>query len=223
LHVINFGMERLELKIALFGATGNIGSRILHEALARGHDVTSIVRDPERLNFSKARLNVVRGNVLESGSVAATVAGHDVVISAVGPRKSESPKMIVDAARSLIEGLTAAGVRRLVVSGGAGSLEVAPGVQLVNTPEFPTAWKPVPLAHREALGILRASTLDWTYLSPANEIVPGKRTGHYRVGTDQLVVDTKGKSLVSMEDYAMAALDDVEKPRFVRRRFTVAY
>jgi putative NADH-flavin reductase len=160
---------------------------------------------------------------LESGSVAATVAGHDVVISAVGPRNGESPKMIVEAARSLIEGLNAAGVRRLVVSGGAGSLEVAPGVQIVDTPEFPAAWKPVALAHREALGILRASSLDWTYLSPANEIVPGERTGHYRTGTDQLIVDTKGKSLISMEGYAMAALDEVEKPRFVRRRFTVAY
>jgi putative NADH-flavin reductase len=211
------------LKIALFGTTGNIGSRILHEALARGHEVTSIVRDPKRLNVSNARLNIVTGNVLESRSVAATVAGHDVVISAVGPRNGESARMIVEAARSLIEGLNAAGMRGLVVSGGAGSLEVTPGVQLVDTPGFPAAWKPVALAHREALGILRASSLDWTYLSPANEIVPGERTGHYRIGADQLVVDTKGKSLISMEDYAMAALDEVEKPRFVRRRFTVAY
>jgi putative NADH-flavin reductase len=211
------------LKIALFGATGNIGSRILHEALARGHEVTSIVRDPKRLSVSNTHLNVVRGNVLESGSVAATVAGHYVVISTVGPRNNESPKMIVDAARSLVEGLNAAGVRRLLVSGGAGSLEVAPGVQLLDTPEFPAAWKPVALAHREALAICRASSLEWTYLSPANEITPGERTGHYRTGTDQLIRDSGGKSLISMEDYAVAVLDEVEKPRFVRRRFTVAY
>ncbi|HLZ57791.1 MAG TPA: NAD(P)H-binding protein, partial [Ktedonosporobacter sp.] len=110
-----------------------------------------------------------------------------------------------------------------IVVGGAGSLEVAPGLHLVDTPDFPAAWKPTALAHRDALEVYRKANLDWTYVSPAALIAPGERTGTYRTGTDKLLTDEKGESRISAEDYAIAILDEVEHPHFIRRRFTVAY
>ena len=211
------------MKIALFGASGTIGRRILQEALARGHKITAIVRDPSRLDLSHERLAVEKGDVLDPASVAASVAGHDVVISAIGPGRNGAPRVIVDAAHALIEGLTRAGVRRLMVVGGAGSLEIAPGLQVVDSPNFPAQIKPTALAHRDALGVYRAANLDWTYISPAATIAPGERTGRYRTGSDQLLKDEKGESRISAEDYAVAFLDEVEQPRFVRKRMAVAY
>ncbi len=208
------------MKIVLFGARGTLGSRIAAEAQRRGHALTAVVRD---LSAVSRGFKGVRGDVLDSGSVASAVAGHDAVISAVGPGASSQPTMVVDAARSLIEGLLQAGVRRLVVVGGAGSLEVKPGVQLVDTPEFPAPWRPVALAHRDALDVYRQADLDWTYVSPAALIAPGERTNHYRVGFDHLLVDAHGESRISAEDYAVAVLDEIEKPRHVRQRITVAY
>jgi uncharacterized protein len=217
------------VKIALFGAGGVIGQRLVREALRRGYAVTAIVRDPARFPNPDGRLTVVRGDVLDPVSVAAAVRGADVIISAVGPGHGPSAQpasMLVDAARALIEGAKRAGVRRLVVVGGAGSLEIAPGVQQVDTPEFPAAWKGTALAHRDALAVYRsadAADLDWTYLSPAGVIEPGARTGRYRTGTDQLLVDGSGKSFISAEDFAVAVLDEVEHPKHVRRRMTAAY
>src|SRR5262249_44561989 len=157
-------------------------------------------------------------------SVAAAVAGQDTVISAFGPR-GEAPQQVADAARALVAGLKQAGVKRVLVVGGAGSLEVAPGVQLVDTPMFPAAWKDLALAHRDALNVYRteAGELDWTYLSPPALIEPGERTGRFRLGGDQLLVDAQGQSRVSAEDYAIALLDELGSPRHVRQRFTVAY
>ncbi len=179
------------MKIALFGARGTLGSRIAAEAQRRGHTVTAVIRDPAAVPRG---LVGVRGDVLDHGSVARAVAGHDAVISAIGPSASSPPTMLADAARSLIEGLRQAGVRRLVVVGGAGSLEVKPGLQLVDTSEFSAAWRPVALAHRDALDIYRQADLDWTYVSPAALIAPGERTGRYRVGFDQLLVDAHGRA-----------------------------
>jgi uncharacterized protein len=146
-------------------------------------------------------------------------------MSAYGPRGDETAQTIVDAAHALIAGLKTAGVRRLVVVGGAGSLEVASGVHLVDTPEFPAAWKGVALAHRDALSVYRAEAgdLDWTYVNPAAFIAPGERTGTFRLGGDRLMTDAHGQSRVSAEDFAIALLDEVEHPRHVRQRFTVAY
>lgn len=215
------------MKIALFGAGGTIGQRIAHEALDRGHEVTAIVRDRAHFDRLDKRLKVVAGDVHDPASVARSVAGQDVVVSAIGPARDrdESPQVIVDAARSLIAGVSRAGVRRLIVVGGAGSLEVAPGVQLMDTPTFPAAWRPVAQAHRDALAVYRASdgSLDWTYLSPADIITPGERTGHYRTGADQLVTDEQGRSRISTEDYAVALVDEIEAPHFSRQRFTIAY
>ena len=212
------------MKIVVFGASGTIGSSIAAEALARGHQVTAVVRDPTRVGPPHPALSVVAGDVLDASNVAAAVAGHDVVACAVGPRlPSDTPKLVVDAARSLIDGLAQARVDRLVIVGGAGSLEVAPGVRLVDTPEFPAAWKGIALAHCDALAVYRAADLDWTYISPAALIRPGKRTGQYSTGTDQLLTDEEGESHISVEDYAIAFVDEIENGRFVRQRMTVAY
>lgn len=211
------------MNIAVFGGSGTIGQRIIKEALNRGHTVSVIVRNPSQLQLTHPNLTVTSGNVLDPASVAQAASGHDAVISAVGPGRSQQPQMLVDAAHSLIEGVTQACVRRLIVVGGAGSLEVAPGVQLLDTPTFNPAWRPGAIAARDALAVYRTADLDWTVLSPADLITPGERTGHYRTGTEQLVRDENGKSYISAEDYAVALIDELETPRFVRRRFTVAY
>lgn len=211
------------MKIALFGATGMIGKRILTEALERGHEVTAIVRDRARLGVQHERLAVVTGDIFHTARVAEVVRGHEVVISAFGPKMGEE-QTLLEATQSLIAGVKKAGVSRLIAVGGAGSLEVAKGVQLVDTPEFPDFIKPIALAHREALEMYRQEKeLDWTNVSPAALIEPGERTGTYRIGTDQLVVNEQGESRISVEDYAVAILDEVENPRFSRMRFTVGY
>lgn len=216
------------MKLALFGANGMAGSRIVSEALMRGHDVTAIVRDASRFSISGDRLTVVVGNVLDAESVAEIVRGNDAVISAAGPgaataNNSILARDIVTAAYSLIDGLSRADVNRLVVVGGAGSLEITPGVQLVDTPDFPEQYRPASLAHREALAVYKTADLDWTFISPAAEFEAGKRTGKFRLGSDMLVVDEQGKSRISAEDFAIALLDEVERPQFIRRRMTVAY
>jgi putative NADH-flavin reductase len=208
-------------KIALFGSTGRIGQRILNEALARGHEVTAIVRDATR-HSDKSKLSFKPGDVLKPESVAVATAGQDVVVSAYGPGAGDA-KQVVTAAESLIEGVSTHQPMRVIVVGGAGSLEVSPGVQLVDTPDFPSDWKGIALAHRDALEVYRKSTIDWTYVSPAAFIEPGKRTGQYRIGTDELLTDGKGESRISMEDYAKAIVDEIENGRFRRQRFTVAY
>lgn len=213
------------MKIALFGASGMIGQRILHEALQRGHVVTAIVRDPSRLTETHDNLHVVSENALDPVAVAAAVSGHDAVISAISPGHGPELQSMVTAIRSQITGLEAAGVKRLVVVGGAGSLEVAPGVQLVDTGAIPAAWLPLVLDHREALNTLRAeaSDLEWTYFSPAAMIQPGERTGNFRLGGDELIKDADGNSHISAEDYAIALLDEVENPKHIRSRFTIGY
>jgi uncharacterized protein len=211
------------MKLALFGIGGMIGSRIAQEALNRGHHVTAIVRDTNRVPIAHEHLIAVPGDVLNPDSVAATVAGHDAVLSAVGPGKGQDPQMLVQVARSLIDGSQRAGVRRLVVIGGAGTLEIKPGLQLVDAPNFPAAYLPLARAHRDALNVYRATNLDWTSISPARDIEPGMRTGKFRTGSDQLLTDEMGESRISAEDYAVAFIDEIEKPKFIRKRIGVAY
>jgi|RhiMetdeSRZDD1v2_1073273.scaffolds.fasta_scaffold1009345_1 putative NADH-flavin reductase len=209
------------MRLALYGAGGTIGRRITQEALQRGHRVTAIGRDPAKLEPPASGLAVLRGDVLEPVGVARAVAGHDAVISAVGAGNGPSD-LVVRAAHSLIEGLSRAGVRRLLVVGGAGSLEVAPGVQLVDAPDFPAEWRAPALAHRDALAVYRTADVDWTYFSPPAILEPGERTGRYRTGRDQLLTNADGKSRISAEDFAVALLDEVERPRHLRERITVA-
>jgi hypothetical protein len=211
------------VKILLVGGSGMIGQRVLAEAARRGHVVTTVTRDPAKVP-AQAGVTAAKGDALDPDSLAALAKGHDAVVSAFSPGL-DAPSKVVDAARAQIAGLKAAGVKRLVVVGGAGSLEVAPGVQLVDAPQFPAAWKPIALAHADALAVYRkeAGDLEWTYFSPPALIEPGERTGTFRLGTDQLVADDKGNSRISAEDYAVALLDELETPRHVRARFTAAY
>lgn len=213
------------MKIALFGATGRIGGTIAREALERGHTVTAIVRDPSRLELSHERLAVVTGEITDAASVAAAVAGHDAVAVAIGGRRDGRHDVVTDAVRAVLTGLPRGGVRRLVWVGGAGSLEVAPGVALIDSPDFPPDYLGEATPMVEALRIFRESSaeVDWTFMSPPILIEPGERTGHYRIGGDHLLFDDKGASRISMEDYAAAFIDELEHPAHVRRRFTVAY
>lgn len=210
------------MKIALIGANGTVGQRILQEALTRGHEVAAIVRDSSSIAQTHEKLVVVTGDLSAQGSISKAVVGYDVVISAYGPRHGQEAEMQA-VAQGLVAAVQQAGVKRLLVVGGAGSLEVAPGLQLVDAPSFPEAWKPIAQAHGEALAVYRKAELDWTYFSPAAMFQPGERTGSFRLGTDQLVVDEKGDSIISTEDYAIAMVDEVENPRFIRKRFTIAY
>jgi uncharacterized protein len=217
--VRNFTGWEENVKIALFGAGGTIGQRILKEALNRGHEVTVVARDPARI----PGLHAVKANILNPLGIAAEIRGSDVVISAIGPRSGEDAQVVVKAAAALIGGVKSAGVPRLLIVGGAGSLEVEPGVQLADMPQFPAAWRSIAVAHRDALDMYRDSDIDWTYFSPAISIEPGERTGVYRIGGDEVLMDTKGQSRISAEDYAMAIIDEVEKPKLSQRRVTIAY
>jgi len=202
-------------KLALIGASGNVGSKILAEALSRGHQVTGIVRNPEKLP-QHPNLTAVRGDVYDADGLAKLLAGHDAVISSVHYTASD-PALLLQAVK-------ASGVKRYLVVGGAGSLEVAPGVQLVDTPEFPALYKEEASKGRDYLNLLRGETgLDWTFLSPSAVIAPGERTGKFRLGGDQLLVGADGQSRISQEDYAVALIDELEKPAHSRQRFTVGY
>ncbi len=212
-------------KIMLIGSTGMIGQRILHEALNRGHHVTALVRDTSGTGEHRADLDYHTGDIFKPEAIATAAVNHDVVVSAYGPGKGD-PNLVVKAAHELIDALTRVEPIRLIAVSGAGSLEVKPGVQLVDAPDFPPEWKAIALAHREALEVYRKAGMaefDWTAVSPAALIAPGTRTGHYRTGTDQLLVDAAGKSYISAEDFAVAVVDEIEKPRFEGQRFTVAY
>jgi uncharacterized protein len=213
------------MKIAVIGATGFVGSAILREALERGHEVTAIVRHPEKVR-PHPKLRPHKADVQKEDEIARSVAGHDAVISAFNPGWT-NPDIYneqVKGARSIINGVKKAGVKRLLFVGGAGSLEVKPGVQSVDLPEFPAEYKQGALATREALNLLRKEpSLDWSFLSPSADLFPGQRTGKFRLGTDQLLADAQGESRISVEDYAMAMIDEVEKPKHMRLRFTVGY
>jgi putative NADH-flavin reductase len=213
------------MKIAIFGASGRIGSRIVNEALSRGHEVTAVVRHVEAYTLESLHLKVAKGDLFNSDDVESGVFDHDAVVSAINFKQGVTPpSTITEVATPLLKGLKQAGVKRLLIVGGAGSLEVSPGLQLVDTPNFPEAYKPAALAHREALKIYQQEKeIKWTYLSPAAEIAPGERTGKFRTGKDQLITDSNGKSFISMEDYAIAIIDELENPMHIRERFTVAY
>lgn len=218
------------LRITVYGGTGNIGSRIVTEAVNRGHEVTVIVRNPDAASgpaFEHPSVRVRGGDVLDSDSVAETLAGQDVVISAVGSggNNPEDPRegLYLRAAQSLVQALRAAGSDAyLIVVGGAGSLEVEPGRLLSEGLDGAVAREV--MAQQVALDYYRTvDDVRWTYVSPSLQILPGERTGQFRLGTDRLLRDGDGESRISMEDYAMALIDEAEQPRHEGRRFTVGY
>ncbi|MET0935029.1 MAG: NAD(P)H-binding protein [Luteibacter sp.] len=211
------------MKIVLFGATGNIGNVILDEALARGHSVTAVVRDPAKLAAGNPALTVVQGDVAEPASFARALAGADAAIASLNDHAD--PANVPRQATTLLDALSKAGVGRFAWVGGAGSLETAPGVRVIDDPGFPEAWKASANSQIEALGVFRASQapIDWTYISPAAEIAPGDRKGSFRVGYEQLLVDADGHSRISTADFAIGVLDRIEKGDAPRKRVTFAY
>jgi uncharacterized protein len=213
------------MKLVLFGATGHIGHAILDEALARGHQVTAVVREASRLSKQHERLHVVVGDLVEPASWRDAAKGADAAIASVSARRNGHGETLPNAAKTLLEALPGAGVKRLLWVGGAGSLETAPGVRVIDDPHFPAAWKPEAQAQARALDVFRASKadIDWTYVSPAAMIEDGERTGHYRVGGEQLLTDASGNSHISVADYAIALLDRLDQHDALRQRITVAY
>ena len=212
------------MNIALIGASGFIGSALRNEALARGHTVTALVTNPARLP-AQPGLTVVQADVHNTAALAAQLKGFDAVLSAFsGHAQANTFDYYLGGFKSIGAAANQAGVPRLLVVGGAGSLEVAPGVQLLDTPQFPAEYKPTAEGARQALALLKAEpALAWTMLSPSAIIAPGQRTGRFRLGQDQLLADAQGNSHVSVEDYAVAFINELEQPAHTGRRFTVGY
>ncbi len=203
------------MKIAVAGASGRAGSRITAELARRGHTVTAIARNPDKI-ASLPHVTAKKGDVLDQAGLAALWAGHDAAVSAVHFLASDPAKLIGAAKDSR--------VGRYLVVGGAGSLEVAPGVRLVTTPNFPPQYKAEAEKGGAFLDLLRQEKdLNWTFLSPSALFVDGERTGKFRLGTDQLLTAADGKSWISFEDFAVALADEIERPAHIRQRFTVGY
>ncbi|MFF2143952.1 NAD(P)-dependent oxidoreductase [Kitasatospora sp. NPDC058190] len=209
-------------RIAVIGANGSIGSAVVAEAAARGHELTAVVRDPDRYRGGAA--SVERADVLDPADVARVAGGQEVLVSAVGGGDGPGHLALIEpAARSLVEGLRALGdgAPRLVAVGGAGSLETAPGVRVWDTPGLPEPLLQIMHAHGKALDYYRTvSDIRWTVLSPSAEIGPGERTGRYRTGLEQLLTDSEGRSRISVPDYAVALVDEIEQPEHIGERFT---
>ncbi|MGW4912828.1 NAD(P)-dependent oxidoreductase [Streptomyces sp. NPDC004270] len=233
------------MHIGVIGATGGIGSRVVTEALDRGHHVTAFSRDATRIDEDRKNVVWKSVDVLDSDAIAAVIPGLDVLISGFQPgnatkdiadtvaRSIADPTVYATAARALLKALESHPRTRLIVIGGAGSLETEPGVVRADSDELlhetldkiglPREYAAAVRGHRDALNVLRTSNRLWTYFSPAEDIAPGERTGRFRIGGDQPVLDAEGRSRISMEDSAVALVDEAELPRFVQRRFTIGY
>jgi uncharacterized protein len=218
------------MKIALIGGTGYVGSKILAEALRRGHKVTAIVRHPQRL-APRPNLKIKKADVLHRERLARILARHDVIISAFNPKRgTPGPEVYhrhVRGHRAIIAAAKRSGVKRFLAVGGAASLKTPAGIEFLDSPEFPAAFEPFKpgiRGTRELYYLLKDERgLDWVFLAPSVMISPGARTGKYRVGKDHVLYDEKGKSHISLQDYAVAMLDELEHPRHHRERFTVGY
>ena len=203
------------MKIAVVGASGNAGSRITAELARRGHAVTAIARNPDKIAV-EGNVTTKKGDVLDQAGLAQLLAGHDAAISSVHFLDSDPVR--------LIGAVSDSKVGRYLVVGGAGSLEVAPGVRLVTTPGFPAQHKAEAEKGARFLDLLvKENGLNWTFLSPSALFTAGERTGKFRLGTDQLLTNADGKSWISFEDFAVALADEIERPAHIRQRFTVGY
>ncbi len=217
-------------KVVLIGASGFVGNAILNELLERGHEVTAIVRHPEKVKADNPRLSVVGMDVEDSVRLTDVCKGHDAVISAYNPGWG-NPDMYEDTLRvypKILKAVKASGTGRLLIVGGAGSLFVKPGVRLVDTGTLPEAWLPgvKSLAKFYLETLAHEQELDWVFFSPAanlGNLQPGVRTGKFRLGKDDLIVDEKGDSFISVEDYAMAMVDELEQENHHKERFTIGY
>jgi putative NADH-flavin reductase len=213
------------MNVALLGATGFVGSALLREALDRGHSVTAIARRPEKLQPHKG-LVAKACDVRDTADLAMLIKGSDALISAFNPGWG-NPDLYEDQVRgttSIIAAVKQAEVTRVLWVGGAGGLEVKPGVRVIDSPGLPDWVRPGSLATINALEQLQNEPeLEWSFLAPSAELQPGQRTGKFRLGTDRLLLDANGESKISVEDFAMAMIDELEEPAHVRQRFTVGY
>jgi putative NADH-flavin reductase len=208
------------MNVVLYGATGKSGIRILTELLARNHNITAVARNPVGL---PANVKTVKDDLGDVNKIASLITGSDAVISAYAPPQDDTDQLLGVTERQ-IEAVRKAGKNiRLIVVGGAGSLEVAPGVTVIKSGHLPAEWIPIATSHEKALELLKKSDINWTYFSPAAFFGPGSRTGKFRLDTDKLVADAQGNSRISMEDYAIALVDELEKPAHERSRFTIGY
>jgi len=218
------------MRIALIGGTGYVGSKILAEALRRGHNVTAIERHPLRL-APRRNLRIKKADVLHREPLARILARHDVVVSAFNPKRATpGPEVFhrhVRGHRAIIAAAKRSGVKRFLAVGGAASLKTSSGIEFIDSPEFPAAYEPFKggiRGTRELYYLLKKENgLDWVFLAPSVMIAPGARTGRYRVGTDHVLYDEAGQSRISLQDYAVAMLDEIEHPKHHRERFTVGY
>ena len=214
-------------RIALIGASGFVGSALLKESLKRGHSVTAIVRHPEKITLNDPNLQIIQGDVLSEQSITDVIKGVDVVISAYNPgwTNPNISQETTAAYQSIISGVKKAKIPRLLIVGGAGSLYVAPEKRVMDTGVIPESYLPAVESLANVLYDLQKNEqeLDWAYFSPAGNIEPGEKTGTFRLGKDHLIVDKDGKSNISVEDYAVAMLDEVDSPVHHRERFTIGY
>jgi len=213
------------MKLAIVGATGFVGSRLLDEALLRGHEVAGICRTAQP---ARPRVRWIAAEVADTAALAAAFAGCVAVLHAYAPPRSaaDAERIALQSAAtgSIISALHRAGVRRVLAVGGAGTLEVAPGVRFMDSYAFPQQWLGGARSTAVIKDLLAAEPgLDWVFLSPPNLLEPGVRTGRYRIGKDRLLVDAVGRSAISVEDYAVAMIDELETPQHHRERFTVGY
>lgn len=216
------------MSIVVFGASGNIGSQIRKEALSRGRRVTAVTRTT-RLEPAE-NLTPLTADIANADDVAKIAAGHEAIISAYSPGlrhySAEDAAVLIEHAHAgLFAGAQRAGVRRVIIVGGVGSLQASPGVDVVDSDFYPAGHRAHTLRNREILRSLQRGEhdLDWTYASPPLDIKPGDRTGRFRIGTDTLLRDDTGNSRISEADFAIAILDELEQGKFIRRRFTAAY
>lgn len=220
------------MKVALLAATGRAGSTILPELISRGHEVIAVARNLGKLPADlPVTVKPVQDDLSDADRLAKIIAGADVAVSAFGPSMSDPrytsdqayTDQLVDVTERVIAAVEKAGVPRLLVVGGAGSLWFSPGVTVLDSGHWPQQYVAIATSHVKAFAKLRASGLNWTYFSPPMSILPGERTGKFRLGGDDLIKDAEGKSRVSFEDYAIALVDELEKPAHERARFTIGY
>ncbi|HCF3703391.1 TPA: NAD(P)-dependent oxidoreductase [Pseudomonas aeruginosa] len=216
------------MKVVVLAATGKAGRATISELLSRGHDVTAVARSPEKLPSS---ITSVADDLSSAEKLAEIIKGADAVVSAFGP-SSEDPRyfsdvsytdQLVSVTERVIEAVAKTGVPRLLVVGGAGSLWLSPGVTVLDSGHWPEQYVPIAKSHVKAFSVLKASGINWTYFSPPMMIAPGIRTGKFRLGNDDVIFDDKGKNWISFEDYAVALVDELEKPAHERGRFTIGY
>ena len=207
------------MKVVVYGATGNSGQRILQELTNRGHQVTAVARDTSKL---PSTVKAVKDDLSSVEAIASIIAGADVVVSAYAPPPDNTDALLAVTERQ-IAAVKKTGTARLIVVGGAGLLEVAPGVTLIASGYLPEAYLPIAKSHEKALGALKASGINWTYFSPAAYFVPGERTGKFRLGTTKLIANEQGESRISFEDYAIALVDEIEKPAHERGQLSIGY